>query len=210
MGRQRKNKIKIPTYKKTELSQLEYISTNLEIYPTNIINQSTMFCQLGLNTKVPYHFLFYSLTFGGSAFYSFIVSPLVFKKLPREEFSNLQTKVFPTYFTFQTFAPIILGLSQPLAYCPFTLGLLAASSIGGALNYLWLLPVCKKIKEERNKLVTEKADIGADGEHTEEFKKLSKQFGKYHGISTLINIISIVSLGVYGLALAKGLSKIKY
>ncbi|RCK63650.1 hypothetical protein Cantr_09693 [Candida viswanathii] len=169
-----------------------------------------MIAQLGLNTRVPYHFLFYSLTFGGSAFYSFIVSPLVFKKLPREEFSNLQNKVFPTYFTGQTLAPIILGLAQPLAYCPFTIGLLAASSIGGALNYFWLLPVCQKIKEERNKLVADKQDVGADGQPTEEFKKLNKKFGLYHGISTLINIVSIVSLGVYGVVLAKGLTKIKY
>ena len=169
-----------------------------------------MLCQVGLKVKVPFHFLFYSLTFGGSAFYSFIVSPLVFKKLPREEFSNLQNKVFPTYFTGQTLAPIILGLAQPFAYCPFTLGLLALSSVGGALNYLWLLPVCQKIKEDRNKLIADKKDVGADGQPTEELKALNKQFGKYHGISTLVNITSILSLGVYGVVLAKGLSKIKF
>ncbi|EMG46076.1 hypothetical protein SBY92_001204 [Candida maltosa Xu316] len=167
-----------------------------------------MICSLGLNTRVPYHFLFYSLAFGGSAFYSFIVSPLVFKKLPREEFSNLQNKVFPTYFQGQIIAPVILALTQPLAFCPFTLGVLGISSIGGALNYFWLLPVCQKIKEQRNQLVADKADVGADGEPTEEFKTLSKQFGKYHGISTLVNMVSILSLAVYGVGLAKGLTKL--
>ena len=122
----------------------------------------------------------------------------------------MQNKVFPTYFTLQTIAPAILALSQPLAYCPFTLGLLGLSSLGGALNYLWLLPVCKQIKEDRNKLVADKANVGADGEPTEEFKKLNKRFGCYHGISTLVNIISIAALGVYGIGLAKGLSKIKF
>lgn len=73
-----------------------------------------MIAQLGLNTKIPYHFLFWGVAFGGSSFYSFIVSPLVFKKLPREEFSNLQTQVFPTYFSGQIVAPIILGLTSPL------------------------------------------------------------------------------------------------
>ncbi|CAI5757095.1 unnamed protein product [Candida verbasci] len=163
-----------------------------------------MINQLGLNTRIPYHFLFYSLAFGGSAFYSFIVSPLVFKKLTREEFSNLQNKVFPTYFQGQILSPIIIGLTTPLKWCPFSLGLLALSTIGGTLNYLWLLPKCQQIKEERNKYLADK--LG--DENSEGYKALSKQFGKYHGISTLINIISIFSLGIYGVTLANGLTKI--
>ena len=67
-----------------------------------------------------------------------------------------------------------------------------------------------KIKEDRNKLIADKKDVGADGQPTEELKALNKQFGKYHGISTLVNITSILSLGVYGVVLAKGLSKIKF
>ncbi|ODV77978.1 uncharacterized protein CANTADRAFT_55334 [Suhomyces tanzawaensis NRRL Y-17324] len=162
-----------------------------------------MFSRLGLNTRTPYHFLFYSLAFGGASFYSFIVSPIVFKKLPREEFSNLQSQVFPTYFLGQTISPIILGLTSPLRICPFTGGLLALSSLAGALNYLYLLPVCADLKVQRKKLIADKLDKDANGEASEEFKKLTKQFGAYHGISTLVNIVSILSLGVYGLVLAK-------
>lgn len=164
----------------------------------------TMISTLGLNTRIPYHFLLYTLSFGGASFYSFIVSPLVFKKLPREEFSNLQTQVFPTYFQFQTLSPLVLGLISPWKLCPFTIGLLSLSSIAGGLNYLYLLPKCRNIKEERNKLIADKKDK-VDGEFTEEYKKLTKQFGAFHGISTLVNIASIASLGVYGLLIAKKL-----
>jgi hypothetical protein len=155
-----------------------------------------MFARLGLNTTTPYHFLLYSLTFGGSAFYSFVVSPIVFKKLPRKEFSNLQTQVFPTYFIGQTLSPLVLALTSPFK-CPIHLGLLVASSVCGAVNYLYLLPKCSSIKVERQKLEAEKK------EDSDEYRQLTKQFGKWHGISSLVNVISIGTLAVYGVFLSK-------
>lgn len=155
-----------------------------------------MIAQLGLNTLRPYHFLLYSVAFGGSTFYSFIVSPLVFKKLSRPEFGRLQQEVFPTYFIGQTLAPLALALSSPFK-CPIHLGLLIASSLCGALNYLVLLPKCSAIKVQKQKLASEKL------ENSDEFHALSKQFGKLHGISSLLNLVSIVTLGVYGVFLSK-------
>ncbi|KAK6203228.1 uncharacterized protein RJT21DRAFT_119375 [Scheffersomyces amazonensis] len=164
-----------------------------------------MLARLGINQGylVSGHLLTYSVLFGGSLYYSYIVSPLVFKKLPREEFSNLQNQVFPTYFIGQSIGPVLLALISPYKFCPFTSGLLALSTVGGLLNYFWLLPVCRDIKEKRNKLVADKLDKTATGELTEEFKELSSQFGKYHGISTLVNTISIVALGVYGWTISR-------
>lgn len=137
--------------------------------------------------------------------HSYIVSPIAFKHLQREEFSNLQNKVFPLYFLGQTAAPILIGLTSPL--CPKTVGpVLLASAVAGALNYFWVLPVCKKIKEDRNKLVADKKhEQIVDGEtvNSEEFTNLSKQFGMYHGISSLLNLVSLVTLGAYGFLLSK-------
>ncbi|KAI5966781.1 uncharacterized protein KGF55_000190 [Candida pseudojiufengensis] len=166
---------------------------------------------LGLNTRVPYHFLFYSLSFGGSAFYSYIVSPLIFKNLTREEFSKVQSKVFPTYFKFQILSPFILGLLTPFAYCPFSVGTLAISSITGMLNLFFFEPKCHAIKEERIKLVAIKKDKKDNGiEPSDAMAALNSQFGRWHGLSTLINTLSIVSLGAYGLFLAKFLTFIRY
>lgn len=168
-----------------------------------------MINKLGLNTTLPYHFLFYSLAFGGSAYYSYIVSPLVFKKLPRQEFSNLQSQVFPTYFIGQTLAPIALALTTPVTTCKqgIVAGL-AVSSIAGALNFFILLPICKRIKEQRNELIADKKDKNDQGEITEEFNALNKKFGMYHAISSLLNLISVVSLGLYGCSLTKSMSKL--
>lgn len=167
-----------------------------------------MISRLGLNTKAPYHFLFYSVVFGGSVFHSFIVSPIAFKHLSRQEFSNLQNKVFPFYFLGQALSPLVLGLSTPLRLCPFTIGLLTLSSVTGAINYFLLLPWCQQIKEQRNKLVSDKLhEVIENGEvkPSAEMIRLNKQFGKYHGISSLVNVFSILSLGVYGIVLSKRL-----
>lgn len=146
--------------------------------------------------------LVYSVAFGGGIMHSYIVSPIAFKHISREEFSNLQNKVFPYYFIGQAAAPVLLGLTSPInAGVPA----LAVSAVAGALNYLWILPVCRNIKEERNKLVADKKHeeiIDGEVQPTAEYAALSKRFGIYHGVSSLFNLVSLVSLGVYGVRLA--------
>lgn len=158
-----------------------------------------------MSVKSAVNLLLYSLAFGGGIMHSYIVSPIAFKHLKREEFGNLQNKVFPLYFIGQTAAPILIGLTAPM--CPKTVGpVLLLSAVAGALNYFWILPVCKRIKEDRSKLVAEKLhEQVVDGEtvNTEEFTKLNKQFGMYHGISSLLNLVSLTTLGVYGFLLSK-------
>lgn len=157
-----------------------------------------------LGTKAPYHLFVYSIAFGGSAFYSYFASPIAFKVLKREEFGVLQNNVFPTYFLGQAIAPIILALTKPGKLCPFTGTLFALSALGGAINYFYLMPVCRKIKEQRLALISNNLDV-IDGEETAEYKKLTKQFGMYHGLSLLANLVSVATLGVYGLVLSKRL-----
>lgn len=170
-----------------------------------------MISKLGLNTSAPYHFLLYSLTFGGGVFHSFIVSPIAFKNLKREEFGLLQNKVFPIFFLGQTISPVLLALSAPLTLCPFTLGLLSISGLSGAANYFLLLPWCKQIKEERSKLIADKKHEKIENgevKPTDEYKRLNSKFGKYHGVSTLINLLSIGALGFYGIVLSKRLIRV--
>lgn len=160
-----------------------------------------------MSVKGAVNLLLYSVAFGGGIMHSYIVSPIAFKHLKREEFSNLQNKVFPLYFIGQTALPVLIGLTSPL--CPVHVApVLAVSAIAGALNYFWVLPVCKNIKEERAKLVADKKhEQVVDGETvpTEEFTNLNKSFGKYHGISSVLNLVSLVTLGAYGFFLSKKL-----
>ncbi|CUM68415.1 uncharacterized protein PRCAT00006138001 [Priceomyces carsonii] len=175
-------------------------------YPYKIvIRHSKMIHKLGLNTSAPYHLLFYSLVFGGTVSHSFILSPIAFKNLPRAEFGKLQNKVFPLYFIGQALSPLILGLSTPLKLCPFTIGLLSLSALGGVLNYFVLLPVCRNIKAETDKLLEDNKAFDSEGKPTETYDAVNKKFGKFHGFSMLFNLLSILSLGGYGVVLAKRL-----
>lgn len=152
--------------------------------------------------------MLYSLVFGASTFHSFYLSPIAFKTLPRSEFGALQNKVFPSYFLTQTVSAVLLGLTSPFKLCPFSLGLLTVSGLGGAINLFVLLPICRNIKDEREKLIKEKLHetvVNGEVRPTETKIALDKKFGMYHGLSSLANIFSIASLGVYGLILAKRL-----
>ncbi|KAI3403758.2 hypothetical protein KGF56_003393, partial [Candida oxycetoniae] len=133
-----------------------------------------------------------------------------FKKLSLEEFSKVQFNVFPTYFKFQIVSPLILGLLSPYKYCPFTLGALVASSISGLINLVFVEPACHSIKEERIKLTAINKDKKENGELSDEMQALNKKFGRWHGLSLLANLVSIFSLGAYGLASAKALSRLPY
>lgn len=133
--------------------------------------------------------------------HSYIVSPIAFKYLKREEFSLLQNKVFPIYFAGQAVVPVLIGLTSPIATrCSYSI--LAVSAVAGLLNYLWVLPVCKQVKEQRNKLAAEKKhEVVVDGQTrpSDEMAALNKKFGAYHGISSLFNLVSLFSLAVYGI-----------
>ncbi|RLV83478.1 putative mitochondrial outer membrane protein [Meyerozyma sp. JA9] len=169
-----------------------------------------MIATLGLNTGAPYHLFLYSIALGGSVFHSFVVSPLAFKHLPREEFGKLQNKVFPTYFIGQAVVPLVLGLTSPFRLCPFSTGVLAISGIAGALNYFVLLPICRNIKQQRDELVANKLHETIEGgevKASDKYTELNKKFGKYHGISSVLNLLSIASLAVYGTVMAKRLTR---
>ena len=154
---------------------------------------------IGLNNRAAYHLFLYSLNFGGSIFHSFLLSPMAFKYLPKQEFGNLQNKVFPIYFVGQAILPILLALTSPLKLCPFTAGLLSTSGLCGAINFLVLLPLTQKVINERHNLAKDQKS------ETKEMHDATKVFGIYHGISSLLNLFSIISLGLYGSALSRRL-----
>lgn len=184
--------------------------SSLVISKLSTTAMSSIINQLGLNTRVPYHFLFYSLSFGGTAFYSYIVSPVLFKELSRDDFSKVQSKVFPRYFKYQILSPLLIAAITPFKYCPFTVGTLAIASLSGIFNLFYLEPKCHAIKEERIKLTAIGKEKKDNGEPTDEMQALTTSFGRWHGLSMLINNLSVLSLAVYGLTVAKGLTLIKY
>ena len=60
-----------------------------------------------------YHILTYGTLLGSNLFQTFMNGPISYMCLPRPQFSTLQQKIFPPYFTFQSALPLLLALTWP-------------------------------------------------------------------------------------------------
>lgn len=152
---------------------------------------------------LPIHILAYGYTFGSTTFHSFVASIKALDVLPRRQFGEFQGEVLPIQFITQTIAPLVIGLTAPYSISTIGLGLLATSSVGGIANLAWLTPLCQDLKNKRYSIIDNKFN-GDDKKAAEsgELKSLDKEFGKWHGMSMLSNLISIVSLTAYGFVLS--------
>lgn len=172
-----------------------------------------------LLSPAPYHIISYGTLLGTTFFHSFINGFTQIKVLPRSQFAAVQNKLFPVYFSMQSVIPVILaltypgggpygtragivGLLDPTNRWTFVVPLVAMAATGLA-NLLILLPATQKCMEAR------KAQEEKDGKksydsppHSEEMMALKKQFGKLHGISSLLNLTTYVATLVYGVSLS--------
>lgn len=107
--------------------------------------------------------------------------------------------MFPHFFTGQSIAPILIGLTAPYALSTNALILLSSGVVSGLTNLLYLLPASRSVKEQRFAL----EDAGLTD--SEEHKALTKQFGKLHGFSLLFNLVNFASLTGYGFIIVRNL-----
>ena len=142
------------------------------------------------------HLLTYSFIFGSTTYYSYVVSPKMFKVLDKDSFSLIQSNVFKQYFALQNIASVLLPL---LAYKTnlaigkngyYASGICFVCSLA---NLIWLQPLCQDLKEKRKQLdLNNKEDALRDEE-------LKKQFGKLHALSLLMNLTYSLGLLTYGI-----------
>lgn len=151
------------------------------------------------------HLILYSFAFGGSAFYSYVASPIAFKTLTKDQFSILQSKVFPWFFTMQSVTPVALALTLPFPLATPAYYALGTSSIMGLVNLYGLLPWNKSIKIKRQDL-QKKLDVGqlTKDQFDSLDTPLRKEFGKAHGLSLLLNMGHILAMLTYGCYLTSG------
>ncbi|CCF58065.1 hypothetical protein KAFR_0D04170 [Kazachstania africana CBS 2517] len=145
------------------------------------------------------HLLLFSTSFGMSTFYSFVASIIAFKTLELEQFSKLQNQVFPVYFKIQTFTPVLLGLTSPVAMTNTALCTLSLASFTGLVNWLFILPRAKQIKVQRKQLDKN------DSQYVVKDEQLKKRFAKIHGFSSLFNMTHIGTMLFYGVCLSSQL-----
>ncbi|KAK9465008.1 hypothetical protein V1512DRAFT_267071 [Lipomyces arxii] len=162
-----------------------------------------------LGTVAPYHLFSYSILFGSTVYQSFFVGITAFRALSRPQFSALQRKVFPPYFAMQTLIPGLLALTAPFPILENQLVLytLAITSLTALVNLVYFGPWTVKIMTMRKAQETKEdkkyyeADVSAD------MKKLNKEFGMVHGISTIFNLGTLIASAVYGFILAGAITR---
>ncbi|OQE28675.1 hypothetical protein PENSTE_c003G01505 [Penicillium steckii] len=172
-----------------------------------------------MNDPRPYHILSYGTLLGTQFFQSFVGGIVAFRALPRPQFASLQTAIFPVYFSMQTALPVVvaltasrggqaLGLSGLVApenrlntFLP-----MATVAITGLINMFVLRPLTVNIMRERKHQETRDGKRSYDpAPHSKEMVALNKRFGRLHGMSSLVNMVSFIATVYYGAVMSKRL-----
>ena len=61
----------------------------------------------------PYHLITYATLTGTTFFHSFVNGIVMFRVLERPQFSAVQAKLFPIYFSMQAALPVVLAVTYP-------------------------------------------------------------------------------------------------
>eukprot|EP01082_Thalassiosira_pseudonana_P011178 g10416.t1 g10416 contig4:1838881-1839744(+) len=148
------------------------------------------------------HLLSFSTWFGTVVYTTFVAGITMFKNLPRRVFGSLQSKLFPLYFQLCT---SMIGIQiLTLTSMPDILSKVSEVSLGISfaatlLNLLYLEPTSTQVMFDRYALED-------DGKRdSDEYGKLAKSFGAYHGMSSLANLVALIGGIVHGVRLASGL-----
>jgi hypothetical protein len=134
------------------------------------------------------HILSFATWFGSVAYTTFIAGITMFKNLPRKVFGKLQAKLFPKYFTLGSVTLLIqlaTVQSMPALKVASTKALSLALLMTLANQY-YLEPKSTNNMMRRYELESE--DGGKD---TDEYKTLKADFGKFHGMSSLTNLLAL-------------------
>ncbi|KAJ5156082.1 hypothetical protein N7492_008885 [Penicillium capsulatum] len=167
----------------------------------------------------PYHIISYGTLLGTQVFQSFIGGVVAFRALPRPQFASLQAAIFPIYFSLQSALPVVVALTASKG--GQTLGLsgliapenrfstflpLATVAVTGLVNQVVLRPLTINIMRERKHQETRDGKKSYDpAPHSKEMVALNKRFGRVHGVSSLVNLVSLIATIYYGAAMSKRL-----
>ncbi|KAF9535468.1 hypothetical protein CPB83DRAFT_888178 [Crepidotus variabilis] len=162
------------------------------------------------------YLLGYSWLFGMSVWISFFGGVIAYKTLPRQQFGQLQHKTFPIYFvlslgisssllaiwiakhpdvTSQLTRPTLADVAQVYA--------LGSVLFNQGLNKFVVGPLTSSTMFARHKLEKEEGKVYSDPGVSQDMLKLNRRFGMLHGISSLANLFSVISLVFHGLYIGK-------
>jgi len=137
------------------------------------------------------HLLSIAIWTGSVVFFSFIGAPAIFKTLDRQTAGDVVGAIFPKYFLLSQSLLAIAVLT--LGYIGYAKDALANPAVKTGLALLLIMgaiaaysgnvngPQAREIKQ----LIRVEQDVAKKEE-------LRKQFGKLHGVSVVLNLISLV------------------
>ncbi|KAK4157962.1 hypothetical protein C8A00DRAFT_39674 [Chaetomidium leptoderma] len=179
---------------------------------------------MGLFSPAPYHILGYGTLLGTTVFHTFVGGIVSFQVLPRPQFAALMSKLFPIYFSLQAALPAVLALTYPARQNPFgarggvagvldranrwtVLAPLAGAFVCALANLAVVGPATTRVMGERKQQERKDGKKAYDAPpHSQEMVALNKRFSMLHGISSLLNLGSLVAAVVYGVTLSSRLS----
>ncbi|KAK9280846.1 hypothetical protein L1049_003736 [Liquidambar formosana] len=164
------------------------------------------------------HLLSFATAFGAALWVTFIGGIIMFKNLPRHQFGNLQSKMFPAYFAMVGVCCAIsvasFGYFHPWKSSSTTekyqLGFLLSAFAFNLANLVVFTPMTIEMMKQRHKVEREQ-NIGEEvgGSKNKEVAKvnpklaaMNKKFGMIHGLSSLANIMSFGGLAMHSWYLA--------
>ncbi|CAK9145203.1 unnamed protein product [Ilex paraguariensis] len=169
------------------------------------------------------HLLCFSTAWGAALWVTFIGGIIMFKNLPRHQFGNLQSKMFPAYFSMVGVCCVVsvacFGYLHPWKTSSTTekyqLGFLLAAFAFNLTNLFVFTPMTIEMMKQRHKVERE-ANIGEEVGWTKnqevakvnpKLKAMNKKFGMIHGLSSLANIMSFGSLAMHSWYLAEEIAQ---
>jgi hypothetical protein len=126
-------------------------------------------------------------------------------------FAQLQQKIFPVYFSMQSTLPLIVLLTYPSATYSQVLSTDAAIPMlvtfaTSAVNLVVVGPKTTKIMRARKVQEVRDGRKYDEQPQSPDMKLLNKKFGVMHGVSSLLNLVGLLSTVVYGFVLGSKLA----
>ncbi|XP_009402510.2 uncharacterized protein LOC135674717 [Musa acuminata AAA Group] len=164
------------------------------------------------------HLLAFATAWGAALWVTFIGGIIMFKNLPRHQFGNLQSKMFPAYFTVVSVCAAVSVAA--FAYLhpwrsassidKYQLGFLLSALGFDLSNLIVFTPMTIETMKKRHK-VERDLSIGEEigwsknmevAKTNPQLAAMNKKFGMIHGLSSLANIMAFGSLAMHSWYLA--------
>lgn len=130
---------------------------------------------------------------------------IMFKHLPRQMFGSVQSRLFPVYFSIQSATSVALlwlwtkgarpsNKNQLWRMNKYLLAFCATASVA---NMLVIGPWTTAIMKKRHRLERLEGTTYNAPQKSDEMRKLNKQFGTAHGVSSLLNLFFVIASTVH-------------